>query len=113
MTMHVMDKTWIYSFGGASSSYMNRDATGLEVERLNTEDIGRIRPHTKASDFESEETIGSPMLRWERIYIKCSYLRCCQQGVIPLNTSWANERIGKEGERRFLVFGGVFDDYIS
>lgn len=36
MTMVVLDKTWIYSFGGASSDF-NGDPNGFEVERLNTD----------------------------------------------------------------------------
>jgi len=46
MTMHVMDKTWIYSFGGASGyQHTADDRTGFEVERLNTLDIGREDMH--------------------------------------------------------------------
>ena len=79
---------------------MNSDnLKGLEIERLNTAlvDIGQMnRTHV-----------------WERIVIKSKNFRCCQQGVIPLNTSWGDEHIGQIGERRFLIFGGVFNDFID
>lgn len=39
MTMHLMDKVWVYSFGGATYSGFD-DKKGLEVERLNTMTIG-------------------------------------------------------------------------
>lgn len=98
MTMMVLDKTWIYSFGGASL-YIDHtgDSNGFEVERLNTRLI----------DSENKDA------KWERFFFKGDTLRCCQQGVILLNQSWANEQIGQEGKRRFLVFGGVFNDYID
>jgi len=38
MTMVVMDKTWIYSFGGATEDFRNgpNNNRGFEIERLNT-----------------------------------------------------------------------------
>ena len=30
-----------------------------------------------------------------------------------MNTSWDNHEIGKPGERRFLIFGGVFNDFLD
>ena len=84
MTMMVMDKKWIYSFGGATMNFQ-KDLTNFEIERLDTEKLGA----------------------WERIVIECDMKSCCQQGVIPLNPSWGD----KPGERRYLVFGGVHGDY--
>ena len=34
--MMVLDKTWIYSFGGATNDF-NGNPNGFEIERLNTE----------------------------------------------------------------------------
>jgi hypothetical protein len=92
MTMLLMDKKWIYSFGGVNfNNHLNDDSKGIEVERLNT----------------------SLNQQWERFDIKSDFLRCCQQGVIPLNQSWANEELGSPGERRYLIFGGVFNYFIE
>jgi hypothetical protein len=35
MTMMVMDKTWIYSFGGATMNFQ-KDLKNFEIERLDT-----------------------------------------------------------------------------
>lgn len=90
MTMMVMDQTWIYSFGGASPAF-SEVPDGFEVERLDT----------------------STLSGWESIIIKCDFVRGCQQGVIPLNTSWGDEQLGKPGERRFIVFGGVHHNFMK
>ena len=88
MTMMRLDQTWLYSFGGASIHFRD-DLKDFEIERIDT----------------------SKLDQWERIVIKCDMKSCCQQGVIPLNTSWGNDQIGQKGERRFLIFGGVHGDY--
>ena len=57
MTMLLMDKKWIYSFGGVNfNSNLNDDSKGIEVERLNT----------------------SLNQKWEKFDIKSDFLRCCQ-----------------------------------
>ena len=94
MTCMVMDKHFIYSFGGAAQDFHQGvdNNRGFEVERLDTTKLDQ---------------------GWIFHKIKCDYLRCCQQGVIPLNTSWANEELGKQGERRYIVFGGVYEEFID
>jgi len=100
MTMVLMDNVWIYSFGGATRDVMmDNNQKGFEIERLNT---GLV----EAGTLNSSHT-------WERFVLSNDFNRCCQQGVIPLNTSWGEERIGQEGERRYLIFGGVFNDFID
>lgn len=94
MTMMVMDQTWVYSFGGASPAFQE-EPKGFEVERLDT------------------STLGGQNAKWERVIIKCDFVRGCQQGVIPLNTSWGDEQLGQPGERRFIVFGGVHHDFMK
>lgn len=100
MTMLLMDKYWIYSFGGATEESMTvQDSKGLEIERLNTALVDSLQLNRNHE--------------WERIVVKTKRNRCCQQGVIPLNTSWGDEHIGQIGERRYLIFGGVFNDFID
>jgi len=43
--------------------------------------------------------------------VKSNFQSCCQQGVIPLNYSHSDDRIGEPGERRYLIFGGVHGDF--
>ena len=59
-TMMVMDKTWIYSFGGASNAFESEQNI-LEIERLNTADID---DPTKTA-------------KWEQFTFKSDYVRCC------------------------------------
>jgi hypothetical protein len=92
MTMMVMDKTWLYSFGGLSDTH-GMDTGFFQVERLNT------------------DLIGQPDTQWQRIEIKTNYNIVCQQGIIPLNYSHSDVMIGKPGERRYLIFGGVKSTY--
>ena len=61
MTMLVIDKTWIYSFGGATGGLVESDVKGLEVERLNTKDVDDPKKDAK----------------WERFYFKSDHIRCC------------------------------------
>ena len=82
MTSMVLDNTWIYCFGEANDYDLQK---GFEIERLDTDDI------------EAK--------KWENLFIKNDSLQCCQQGVIPLNSG------ENEHERRFLVFGGVHEDF--
>jgi hypothetical protein len=55
MTLMVLDKKWLYSFGGATLNFQN-DLTGFEIERLDTEKL----------------------VKWERIYVNCEMKSCCQ-----------------------------------
>ena len=54
MTIMVMDKTWLYSFGGATINF-HHNMTDFEIERLDTEKL----------------------LKWERIVVKCEMRSCC------------------------------------
>ena len=54
MTMMLLDKTWLYSFGGATYQFRD-DLKGFEIERINT----------------------SHLDKWERIVIKCEMKSCC------------------------------------
>lgn len=54
MTMMLLDKTWLYSFGGASI-YFRDDLKNFEIERIDT----------------------SKLDKWERIVIDCEMKSCC------------------------------------
>lgn len=86
-TMISVDRRWIYSFGGASYE-TNEQSKGLEIERLDL------------------QTIGTDLAKWEQFDFKFNYVKCCQQGVIRLKN-------GPQSERRFLIFGGVFNSFID
>ena len=78
MTMMVMDKTWLYSFGGATLDF-HHNLTGFEIERLNTHLIGNalsaegagVKPDA-LGELPNEE---GP--QWERFVIKTAFQSCC------------------------------------
>lgn len=88
MTMVKVADTWIYSFGGAKGNY---DVTNkcLEIERLQSK---RFYP---------------PDSKWESLSVKHSTESLCQQGVIMLNPLIRDFQVV---ERRYLLFGGVFNE---
>ena len=51
MTMMKLDKTWIYSFGGATNNY-NDPSQDLELERLNTQYKGKLIPVERFKDSD-------------------------------------------------------------
>lgn len=55
MTMMLLDKTWLYSFGGATI-YFRDDLKNFEIERIDTQKLDK----------------------WERIVVNCDQKSCCQ-----------------------------------
>ena len=54
MTMMLMDKKWLYSFGGATYSFHN-ELKNFEIERLDTQKLDQ----------------------WHRIVVECDMKSCC------------------------------------